>query len=59
MTYKELLKKIAEVESVSCDEVDEQIKNAIKLSGINAEPMELITLILVKIIMENENSKML
>ena len=55
MTYKELLKKVAKVEGVTCENVDAEIKKAINAIGIDIEPMELITLILAQIIIENEN----
>lgn len=59
MNYQELLKRIAEVEDASCENVDAEIKKAIKATGIDIEPMEFITLVLAQTIMENEKNKML
>ena len=58
MKYQELLKKIAENEGASLENVDAEIKKAIKATGITVEPMEFITLVLAQVIMENENNKM-
>lgn len=58
MKYQELLKKIAENEGASLENVDAEIKKSIKATGITVEPMEFITLVLAQVIMENENNKM-
>lgn len=58
MKYQELLKKIAENEGASLENVDAEIKKTIKATGITVEPMEFITLVLAQVIMENESNKM-
>lgn len=49
MTYKELLKNVAEEYNTTSKEVEDQIKLAIKMAGYNMEPEKFIKLLTKKV----------
>lgn len=49
MTYKKLLKNIAEEYNTTSKEVENQIKLAIKMAGYNMQPEEFIIMLTQKV----------
>lgn len=52
MTYKSLLEKVANANNTSVENVDKEIRYALKIANINIHPMTLITIATSKIIDE-------